>query len=118
MERQARVSSPDVTVALKPRYGRPPTHSLQYLPRILGKVTENHTPAVGRQDAFLDSLRIVKEWLDHDSVRCDDIAGMAADDKVPQQIADACRHDANDVGIQPIFADEIIPESGLAQLGR
>ncbi|MDE0525083.1 MAG: DEAD/DEAH box helicase family protein [Thaumarchaeota archaeon] len=54
--------------------------------------------AVGRQDAFLDSLRIVTEWLDHDSIRCEDIAGMAADDKVPQQIADACRHDAEDVG--------------------
>ena len=62
--------------------------------------------AVSRQDAFLDSLRIVMEWLEHDSIMCEDIAGMAADDKVPQQIADACRHDAEDIGIRPIFADE------------
>ena len=66
---------------------------------------ESYT-TVGRQDTFMDALRIVEEWLAHDSVKCDDIAGMAADDKVPQKIADACRHNIEDIGIRPVFADE------------
>ena len=62
--------------------------------------------ATGRRLAFLDSVRIVREWLDHDSITCNDEPAMAADDSVPQRIADACRHDDEDSGVRPVFADE------------
>ena len=71
-----------------------------------GERVDGQYVAAGRHCAFLDSVRIVEEWLTHDSIRCDDIAGIAADGKVPQLIAAACRHDDEDIGIRPVFADE------------
>ena len=62
--------------------------------------------ATGRRRAFLDSVRIVEEWLDHDSITYHDMPSIAADDDIPQAIAAACRHDDEDVKVAPVFADE------------
>lgn len=60
----------------------------------------------GRRTSFMDSLRIVKEWLAHPKVVCRDVAGMIADPDVPQQVVNACEHDDDALGLRPIFADE------------
>ena len=62
--------------------------------------------AAGRRTAFADSLGIVREWLAHPKVVCQDIAGMIADPHVPQQIAKACTYDDHTLELRPIFADE------------
>ena len=60
----------------------------------------------GRGTSFVDACRMVRQWLDHPSIICNDRAGIMADPHVPQKIAETCDHDNETVGIRPIFADE------------
>ncbi len=60
----------------------------------------------GRNISFVDSCRIVKQWLDHPNITCNDHAGVMADPHVPQRIAEACDHNDEVVNIRPIFADK------------
>ena len=60
----------------------------------------------GRGMSFVDSVRIVKEWLVHPNVTCTDVAGIAADPHAPRHIADACVYDDRGTGPRPVFADE------------
>ncbi len=61
----------------------------------------------GRGTAFVDSCRMVRQWLEHPNITCNDKAGVMADPHVPQKIAEACDHDDDEtVAIRPVFADE------------
>ncbi len=64
------------------------------------------TSMTGRNTSFVDSCRMVQQWLEHPNITCNDKAGVMADSHVPQKIAEACDHD-NEIGeIRPVFADE------------
>ena len=62
--------------------------------------------AAGRRIAFVDSCRIVREWLSNPSITCGDVAGMTVDPSVPQRIAEACDRDYETLRLRPVFADE------------
>ena len=70
-----------------------------------GKYVDRHV-VMGRRISFVDSLCMVKEWLVHPNVTCNDVAGMVADPHVSQQIVDACEYDDESLDRLPIFADE------------
>ena len=60
----------------------------------------------GRNISFVDSCKMVKQYLDHPKITCTDRAGIIADDNIPLKIAEACEHKDETVGIRPVFADE------------
>ena len=60
-----------------------------------------------RNGSFVDSCRIVSQWLDHPNITCKDMVGVMVDPLVPQKIAEACDHRDEDIKIRPVFADEI-----------
>lgn len=60
----------------------------------------------GRRIAFVDSCKIVMEWLSHPDIVCKDVLGMMTDPHVPQQIAEACDYKDETLKLRPIFADE------------
>ena len=60
----------------------------------------------GRGSAFVDSVCIVEEWLEHPNVSYRKAADIAADRHAPRLIVEACTRDDRAVGPQPVFADE------------
>ena len=70
-----------------------------------GESDEPHVP-VSRRISFGDSYKILKEWLVHPAIKCDDPVGLTADQHVPQMIAEACEHNDEELKTSPIFADD------------
>ena len=60
----------------------------------------------GKNISFVDSYKMVQQYLAHPKITCDDRAGITADDNIPLRIAEACEYKDETVGIRPIFADE------------